>query len=1000
MDPAPADPPATGAETPTQRPRRGCCSLRVLLLTPVLLILVLLAAAALLLYLGVPQRAALNQAARAIGADIALGTLRTTHTGITLASLTLHDPNHRDAPPLADLRGLRIAYTLFPFEQAGLRAIAIDSLALWIDGSDPANTNYTFLERLLPETQPHEPDTPRAPALPRDTRIVRDLAIHLGAFSATIHQPDYRIEAGPIEAAVRVGPDRPSEAWITGRPALRIEQDGERIAIPEAPLELRLTIMPESIQLVAKAQARPWADVDARAAFHWQPAGWDGTIDIASAHIEALPEPLRAWLPLDTTFDRIHIAPSTIAFGPTDAGTALAPSTLAATAEGLWLGPADAPWFRGDLQVDLVGAGDTVHGQLTHDGARTLYLDATLGDDPALALELSDWTYPDLEALTPFPYLDTVALASALHRLDGTLTLRLDDGTLFAGAALTPAFGLDPAWHDALAITAEAAYTLDDATAVASGTLTLRDNAMQIALTRDSDGGTTVDATMEAFDLPRLAQVLALAPPAVRDLDSRFSGTAALRLAGDDATIRLALAASPPPFLPFETLKGQSLALAADLTAGAGFSPLRGRAQLTFANDAALEATGIRLAWNPLDGAVTLTGTADLGALAAYLDLGPLAGDLAATVPMRIGPTTIETDLDIAIDGATYGGIGLPYGALMTLTGTATYATEDGTGTLRNATLGVGHGTHITAPRAAFTTQPPTLDAPDLALHSDGITLVGLGWLDRVDGTVAATGSLTYTPADYHLALTYETAYDLLTLRNALAVIAGGTGTGHFTLTPATGMAGEGLLAADELAVFGVTLDTVRMPLTFDGDALLIREFEAGLYNGRVLTNGRIGLLEDGLPIALRARLRSVDFAPFSDAFLSPETHITGIVNGTIAIETHNYAITAFEATLRSARDFSINRNLLAQLILSEQVGESAGRAVTGVLEEVLGERTQRPFDGAEIDLALQGDRIRGLARLFSPTLNLTIDLTLDPRHVAELIQLNQRQQLDRLRTP
>jgi len=436
--------------------------------------------------------------------------------------------------------------------------------------------------------------------------------------------------------------------------------------------------------------------------------------------------------------------------------------------------------------------------------------------------------------------------------------------------------------------------------------------------------------------------------------------------------------------------------LTGDLMAPPDFAGLSGSAGFVLAPHVSIAAGSLRANLETAGWSTTLTGEADIGAVAAYLDLGPFAGELVFSAPVRGTREGIEADLSIEIDAPVYHGMGLGYGDLLGLHGTMRYPFE-GDGTIQNLLVTVGEGTRLTAPEAAYIPSPLSFSVPDLTLTSNGLALISAGYLDAMTGTLDATGRLAYGPEGLSIALDYTTVYDLLTLRNALAVISGGTGEGRLEYTQ-EGFDGDGVLTAEELAVFGVVLERVRVPIDFEGQSLSIREFEAGLFNGRVLTNGRVGLFEDGMPVELVARLRSVDLKPFSEAFLSPDTRVTGIANGTVRIQTQNMQVIGFEASLRSARDFTINRDFLAQLIMQEQVGEAAGRAVSSVLAEVLGESRQRPFDVADIDLALRDGMIRGTAKLQSPTLNLTVNLSMDPRHVGELMRLNQRSELERLR--
>jgi len=72
-----------------------------------------------------------------------------------------------------------------------------------------------------------------------------------------------------------------------------------------------------------------------------------------------------------------------------------------------------------------------------------------------------------------------------------------------------------------------------------------------------------------------------------------------------------------------------------------------------------------------------------------------------------------------------------------------------------------------------------------------------------------------------------------------------------------------------------------------------------------------------------------------------------------------------------------------------------AGGKVTRVIESVLGEAPQRPFDLARIDLALKGDKIAGDAVLESGSLRLSIDINADPQTLQDALLLRQMQRAE-----
>ncbi len=84
---------------------------------------------------------------------------------------------------------------------------------------------------------------------------------------------------------------------------------------------------------------------------------------------------------------------------------------------------------------------------------------------------------------------------------------------------------------------------------------------------------------------------------------------------------------------------------------------------------------------------------------------------------------------------------------------------------------------------------------------------------------------------------------------------------------------------------------------------------------------------------------------------------------------------------------------MVEQILLSQQVaGVTGGKTLGKVVQKVIGEGEQRPFDRATMDLGFEGGRITGQARLESEQLNLTIDIKADPEALLEALRIQQGQ--------
>ena len=96
---------------------------------------------------------------------------------------------------------------------------------------------------------------------------------------------------------------------------------------------------------------------------------------------------------------------------------------------------------------------------------------------------------------------------------------------------------------------------------------------------------------------------------------------------------------------------------------------------------------------------------------------------------------------------------------------------------------------------------------------------------------------------------------------------------------------------------------------------------------------------------------------------------------------------------LESTENFSMNRDMVEQLLLNQYMDDvTGGRQMGRMIQSVLGKKAQTAFDCARLTLGLEEERIAGVALLESKSLNLTVDIKADPPALLEALRVRQEQ--------
>jgi hypothetical protein len=402
--------------------------------------------------------------------------------------------------------------------------------------------------------------------------------------------------------------------------------------------------------------------------------------------------------------------------------------------------------------------------------------------------------------------------------------------------------------------------------------------------------------------------------------------------------------------------------------------------------------------WNRRNGSAEglVACRVDLDYAAAALGLSGVYGEWSVEAPVRYQAGIVKGTVALTGNGAGFGGFSTPYGTPVTATGGVSYDLAAGQSTVETLEVTWPPATRLTSPAVSIGLDPLTVNGA-FTLTSDLAPLVDMGLLDSVEGGGEATGIVTSSDGATEMAFDLEATAESLVVADALAALTGSALRGAGRLN-AEGLEARGEVQAAEAAVAGAVLRELAVPVHIKGWSLAADGFEAELFDGGIKGSVSVELAEEGFPGRLTAEIVAVDLATFCEEFEPPGTRLTGSAGGRLMIEWNADGLAALEVDLACEEGFTMNRELIEQLLLKQLLGDAAGTKRLGkIREKVIGEAPQRPFDRAALTLRKEGDMLRGEVKLPSEQLNLTVDLKIDPRNIFKALELRQKSQLDQI---
>jgi len=750
----------------------------------------------------------------------------------------------------------------------------------------------------------------------------------------------------------------------------------------------RVSYKPDAIEAEFKAELPGLAEGAGRLSWT-RDTGLDAAVQETHLTGGLWLELVRPWLPVEATFDSVHIAEANL--------NATYEAAVKGDIEGLRVGPPDAPWYAGPVSVDLTGAAEPairVSGDVElSDGAKATVTYEERDGGAWFEVEANAWPRPLLAGLARASGTNALAVLPNLAAAEWSGKLAVAD-TWAMDLKLEPEFD---GGARAYPLTAKIGETPEGGWSVEaemsggqqlSATFAFPPDGVWNAKASGSLGEDAAGFLRDWFGLD-FTEWLAL---------SMDDGSLALTKSGETTVMAeavlsgsftelgpLAPSAATPYLLNYKGNYQTSNALA-----DGGRIDFEIPDQGTFSSsNAQIGGELITMGWK---------SEFDLEDLLPMLGIGDLSGTASATGGLRYaGDTLAVTGLTASLGSVNYAGALLPSEHPLEIAGDVQLDTGNGSAT-GDLAANWGSKTKLESTGFRFDMAGGALQAQALHFSSDLRIAIGMGWVKSGDARLEANAeNLVWD--DVLAGGTAELLLDGgLVLPDDMLAMSGMHMEAYANLE--NGGTGAGPFRAEEIAAFGASFREVSAQVRLAGPQTFFEEGRSTLWGGTVVASGRANVFTEPMPLSLDARVSDIDLALFSEAFDLPYGELTGIVSGHIRASIEGDRITALDADLVSEENFTMSRQMVVEALMSQDDAEVSGsKLVSGVVAKVIGEDEQRPFDRARIRLGLSGERITGIAELNSPRLNLTVDIVADQAALLEVVSAAQEGKIEQFQT-
>ncbi len=700
--------------------------------------------------------------------------------------------------------------------------------------------------------------------------------------------------------------------------------------------------------------------------------------------------------PIPTRFDSAQLRDSDVHFHFPAGGIAIDQATVDGSFTGFAVGPEEAPFYSGPLQLALRGNyGDqteivgtmTLRDRLALEAAFQLTPDGltgTFGWEP--------WPRDDLIALTPPAYAGILTTLAPLAHLGATGTIAQSPGAFTVEGALAADFGGDTPMNIPIALS----WTTDSglSTLTLSAETALEEARLKSTTTVPQEGAVRVENLLTAV-APNAWTERLLGKSIVPGFNAALSGHANLSLAAAQP-LEIDLELSSPGLgygsiaLPAEP----PVALAGKMTYDTASGRLAGKS-LKLAQEGTVDIAAAGWSLDLPKATLTgdLAGTLSLDTLAGMFALPGLSGAAVIDGQLEVGPAgTRFSKVHATSEDILYGDWGVPYGSQLALNGDLAYDTAASSLTLSPIAAAIDEGTQLTLTSLAFLFaregSPFRANFSGLELESDLDLLLRRKLLASVSGGHASLASeqLAWTGESFSGMTTWELRAESLELPEKMGSFASLAHTGRYN--PSSGEAGGGPLSVGPFKVYEIPFGATSTEVKVTPETIACTRFETAFLGGTLALSGELNYREANYPGTVRAEASQLDLEQFTQTFKPPDVVMTGKVNGTADLTVSAEGLVDLNVDLTASENLTLNQAAVRQILMQQYVNDAVGsKQIQKVIEKVIGKDEQRAFEKAVITLHLEDGLVVGVARLESKNLDVTVDIKAEPEAILQAIQ-------------
>ncbi|MFA6239280.1 MAG: hypothetical protein WC655_00035 [Candidatus Hydrogenedentales bacterium] len=949
---------------------------------------------AILLWTGWPQTKLVEWAAgKALGASVDVEGLSLIPS-VRIRSVVVAAESY--AKPLLRVENAQLDYAMSL--KRPLTALSVYRVALHVDASDPAATNYAFLMK-EPKSATSEGNLP-SKYLPRTVAVER-IDLKVDAPQASMKLDGMRLEASFGGSLIPSG--RLSGEHIAG--FVQGEDTATRQEFSDGVVNINLdngdpmaisarVAIPDAIALEGSLETLNLFII------HF------ATLKLQECRINGsrIAGLLSLFSPMPVSFEQLDLSgtQAVITFG--ESQVALLKSTINVAAEGVVLGAAGSELYEGDFALTGAFADQRLEGEARlNRGQRMKVIAEGNVDKGTGAATLLAWSREDFAAALPVtvrPFLEQVP---GLRQVEGTFEATWNLPSYTMNLSIDPVLAPSAGKQNQLSVTASGTGTTDAAFGPmldGKGTLRLGKGQCDVSAIIDSSTRLKGNASLKDIDPNRI--LAALGWPELPQVDTEaLKGAVKFDMNGEAVTLDMDLAAGPVRAGALEAPADKPLEVKGTLVANTKSREFRSKAlAIRLTDNGALTLNDLGVELGPLVATANVTGKLDFDYLAPDLGISGLSGAVEIDAPLRYKDGAVSGKVALKGDGFGYGGLASPYGTPIIVTGTARYDTKDGTGTLAGLNVLWGDGTSATSENLALASLSPVTLGGELAVATDLRPLVDLRLLDSSDGSGNVKGTVGYAADGPRADLAWDVTARSFVLADALAALGGVTAKGSLRYNGAP--SGEGKFHVANAAAGGGLLTEVDGAFTLENGVVRADRVTATMYGGAATIDAEVDLFGPEGRGKLTAKVTGTNLETFTKEYKPPVVLLTGIAQGEVELEWAKVGITDFRVELASDKEFSLNRESVEQLLLTALTSEVPGLKFLNrrIRKKTIGDEPMRKFDTATVSLRLEGEpgenqRLTGPVALTSDTLDFTIDLGADLGAIAEGMQLSQDAQLE-----